>query len=275
MADKSEKPVFNASEPDAIEVVRRAFWGRLKVDTNFRQIENTDSAFSRYVEFARERDQEEFRPLLLQVFWEFVLDGIVCPGTASGQLAFPFFQLTEHGARVLKEPTYVPHDAIDYMVQLGKAIPAADPTVLAYLREALNCYKHRTIVASMMMLGIAAERVFEILCDSLLAALTDPNERTTFQRILARFPMKPKQDWVTAKFQRIQTPRRPAGFPDDTDIVVLAVFNLIRNQRNDLGHPQPSPPVITRDLAYGHLRMFPSYYETVEQLRQFFAVHPV
>ena len=42
------------------------------------------------------------------------------------------------------------------------------------------------------MLGIAAERVFLLLCDSLVAALSNANENAAFSKIRERFPMKPK-----------------------------------------------------------------------------------
>ena len=78
-----------------------------------------------------------------------------------------------------------------------------DSTVLAYLGESLECFSRGTMVASVMMLGIASERVFLLICDSLAESLQDSAERTEFEKVLARNAMKPKLDWVSQKFQKI------------------------------------------------------------------------
>jgi hypothetical protein len=131
------------------------------------------------------------------------------------------------------------------------------------------------MVASTMMLGSAAERVFLLIYDSLLAALKDPAEQAAFQKILDRNPMKPKLDWVSDKLRQIQTPKRPPDLPEDVDIKIPGIFNLSRYQRNDVGHPRPAPPTVTRDDAYGYLRLFPSYYATAEKVREFLANNKV
>jgi hypothetical protein len=185
------------------------------------------------------------------------------------------FHLTDHGKKVVAEPDYQPHNPVEYLRKLGTNIPAPDATVLAYLQESLHCYGRGLVVASTMMLGIAAERVFLLVCDSLLAALNDVAEQAALAKILDRNPTKPKLDWVTEKLRKIQAPKRPADLPEDVDIKIPGIYNLIRYQRNELGHPRELPPTVTRDDAYGYLRLFPSYYVTAEAVRDFLAKNKV
>lgn len=161
------------------------------------------------------------------------------------------------------------------MGQLGKQVANPDATVLAYLKESLDTFERGAVVASAMMLGIAAERVFLLVCDSLRASLANPTEKSDFDKILDKNPVKPKMDWLSDKLRRVQTPKRPAGFPDDADIQLLGIYNLIRCQRNDVGHPRPAPPTVSRDQALGYLRLFPAYYATAEALRDFLAQNKV
>jgi hypothetical protein len=122
------------------------------------------------------------------------------------------------------------------------------------------------------MLGIAAERVFLLLCDVLVAALKDPTERKHFTTLLDRHAIKPKLDWLLAKTESIRATHRE--LPDTLNLTVVTVFDFIRQQRNDLGHPRDTPPSVTREETFVYLRVFPTYYKTADIYRQFLLKHP-
>ena len=69
--------------------------------------------------------------------------------------------------------------------------------------------------------------------------------------------------------------QRPAGFPDNAAIMTIAIYDLIRCQRNDLGHPREIPPDVKRADAFVNLQIFPRYFELAEEVRGFLASHPV
>jgi hypothetical protein len=271
------KPLFDAQRSDASEVVRQVLLRRIRTEPSFNELKLNffGGGFSNHVEFATSRDKDAFPRFVLDTFWSLVVEGMVAPGNENGDPGLPFFHVTEHGRRVFADPDYQPHDPAEYLRQLGQNIVNPDSTVLAYLKESLDCFAHGMIVASTTMLGVAAERVFLLVCESLLANLKNPVEQTAFQKILDRNPMKPKLDLVTDKFRQIQTPKRPPDLPEDVDIKIAGIYNLIRVQRNDLGHPREAPPTVTRDDAYGYLRLFPSYYATAEKVREFLAKNKV
>jgi len=277
MADQRQKPCFDVSKPDAFDVVRQVLLDRIRNERSFNQFSPNifGGGFSERVTFATSNDQKALPRFLLDAFWSLVVEGVIAPGNEQGDPNTALFHVTEHGRRVFAEPDYQPHDPAEYLRQLGQNIPNPDLTVLAYLKESLDCFAHGMIVASTTMLGVAAERVFLLVCESLLADLKDPVEQAAFQKILDRNPMKPKLDWVTDKLRQIQTPKRPPDLPEDVDIKIAGIYNLIRVQRNELGHPRESPPTVTRDDAYGYLRLFPSYYATAEKVREFLAKNKV
>jgi hypothetical protein len=277
MADERQKPRFDASKPNALDVVRGVLLDRIRNERSFNEFKPNDfgGGFLDRMTFATDRDRKALPRFLLDAFWSLVMEGLIAPGSEKGDPNLAFFHVTEHGKRVFTEPDYQPHDPAEYLRQLGVQLSAPDPTVLAYLRESLHCYTRGLMVASTMMLGIAAERVFLLICDSLIAALAVPAEQAAFQKILDRNAMKRKLDWVSDKIRQIQTPKRPPDLPEDVDIKIPGIFNLIRCQRNDIGHPRPSPPTVTRDDAYGYLRLFPSYYATAEKVREFLSQNKV
>jgi len=57
--------------------------------------------------------------------------------------------------------------------------------------------------------------------------------------------------------------------------MVTTVYDLLRFQRNELGHPRETPPSISRPDALVNLQVFPRYYVVAEQVRRFLAAHPV
>ncbi len=277
MADQENDPTmlrFDASKPDVCDVVRRAFLNRLRTERTWSELATATSNAGFVNVVVLEREQDDFKRIVVDTYWTLVVEGVIAPGTGSN-LEPPFFHLTEYGKKTLAQPDFQPHDSSEYLRQLGANVPSPDPSVLAYLKESLDCYSRGTMVASTMMLGIAAERVFLLVCDSLLAALRDSSEQTAFQKRLDANAMKPKLDWLANKFQQIQTPRRPSGWPEDVDIKIPGIYNQIRFHRNELGHPRETPPRVTRDDAYGYLRLFPSYYATAEKARDFLSSNKV
>ena len=183
-----------------------------------------------------------------EIFWRLVVEGIVAPGMDSMNPNLPFFHVTDYGRLVLQSPEPQPYDPAGYLSQLAERVHTLDATVKSYLAESLETFRKGNHVASMVMLGIAAERVFLLLCESLKQALANASEQSAFTRLLDRFAMKPKIDWVHNKVQQIQKSNL-TGFPDNATIMTVAIYDLMRGQRNELGHPREAPPHITREDA--------------------------
>ena len=80
--------------------------------------------------------------------------------------------------------------------------------------------------------------------------------------------MKPKMDWVLRKTEMIKG-SHPRRLPDTLNVTLTAVYNFIRTQRNELGHPQDRPPVVTREEAFVNLRVFPTYYIAADRYISF------
>jgi len=264
---------FDARQPDLWRL-RQVIFQRLREQTDWKHVDSDPTgAFAKYIELDPPRydDKQIFEASVGEVFWQLALEGVITPGlgTSTSNMTFPWFRVTDHGKRVLADREYVPQDLPGYLQLLREHIPNADPTVLAYLTESLETYVRNSLVASTVMLGVAAERVFDLLCESVVSALRDRGERQQFQDLLKRNAMKPKLDWLSRKFEAVRSvrPQRVRGFPENVSITVTAIYDLIRVQRNEFGHPSDTPPRPSRAQAHAHLLVFPTYYERVEALR--------
>ena len=64
-------------------------------------------------------------------------------------------------------------------------------------------------------------------------------------------------------------------FPRMLALMVTAIYDMIRMQRNDVGHPRENPPRLTQGDAHANLLVFPRYYETAEVVRRFLSTRKV
>jgi hypothetical protein len=263
-----EHPEMEIVRTVVLERLRRGGWDQIRG--------YQEAGFDQFVEYVRSDylGREKLVNLHLDVMWELIIQGVIAPGLSAQTPNLPHFHITEYGQKVLAAGDYLPHDPTNYLGRFRTEIGAPDPTVEAYLSESLNCFTRGCFVASVMMLGVASERAFILLCDAFLNALADPTEKSDFDRILNRYQMKPKLDWVSDKIQRMQT-ARPRPLPDNVNILLAAVFDFIRMQRNDVGHPQDTPPTTSREHVFAYLTIFPRYYKILNDIISYLSTNTV
>lgn len=261
---------FDSREKGGLETVRQVVLAKLRWDAGWNQFPVDASVFDPFVECLGPYDQSRMLTLASEVFWELIIAGVIAPGHR-GDLNLPWFHLTDYGRDVVEAERFLPHDPTGYLSDLSADIPTIDPTVLSYLTEGLQCFLRGTPIAATVMLGIAAERVFLLVCDALRAALADDGERRKFVKLMEQNAIKPKLDWVLRKTEQIGS--QHSGLPDTLHITFVTVFDFIRQQRNELGHPRSTPPSVTREEAFVNLRVFPTYYKTAETYRAFLMNH--
>ena len=259
---------FDPANPD-IAAVRRIVLDRLREDPMWRNFASDGAGFAQYVEYPPQNRKPNVLSFHVdEVLWQLVVEGIISPGLDPSNPGLPRFHITHYGEEVLASPDPQPHDPDGYLKHVTAKVINADATVMAYLSESVSAFRRGLSVAAMVMLGIAAERVFLILSESIFNALASPKEKTSLRKVLDRYPMKPKLDWIHAKLVQLQE-KRPSGFPENAVIAVTAIYDLLRIQRNELGHPREVPPSISRQDAFVNLQIFPRYFETAEAIRSF------
>lgn len=267
---------FDPNEEGGLEIARAIVLERLRNDKNWNQFDVTGEGYDRFVEYIGKPHQGMNKLLFLaqDVLWEFMIQGIIAPGMNVSNRNLPWFHVTEYGKKVIATGEFLPHDPTGYLERFHNEITNPDPTVEAYLSESLNCFRTGTFIASVVMLGVASERTFLLLCDSLFNAIANPTEKSKFQKILEYRAIKPKMDWVSDKIQALQK-KSPRALPDNVNTMLILIFDFIRYQRNDLGHPQENPPKVTREDAYVNLRIFPNYFKVVGQVIGYLTSHQV
>jgi hypothetical protein len=200
--------------------------------------------------------------ILNEVIWSLIIQGVLVPGLEDSNPTLPFIRLTEYGQRCVAEDRLLPHDPEGYLREFQKAVPGADATILEYLTESLQCYIHGLHRASAVMLGAASEQAILLLIDSSVDSIADVPARERFKADVDRSAsMFRKYEIFERRFSTVKS-RMPKDLTNKVDSLLRGVFDLIRNSRNDAGHPA-SGAEINRDAIYSHLKLFVPYCQRI------------
>ena len=255
---------FTQDDFDNLELVRQIVLRRLKDDSSWNQFDyqwdprRTDQ----YVTFERPQLLNRFIVLVIEVMWQLIMQGVITPGKDASNPALPWFRVTSYGKMVLEAERFIPHDPAGYLDDVREvAGTTAGQAALTYLEEALRCFTLGCHLASVLLLGVAAEAVFLRLCEVIRGALQNDAERTQFDQLQW---VKPKHRWVVEKYAALPAEVRRAHLPESLDLTLTSLYDLIRRQRNELGHPQEDPPAIDREQAFTYFKLFPTFIQDVE-----------
>ena len=211
--------------------------------------------------------------ILTEVIWSLIIQGILVPGIDDSNPNLPFLRLTEYGRRCVDEDRLLPHDPDGYLREFQTALPDADPTILVYLTESLQCDIHGLHKASAVMLGGASEQAILLLVDSCANSIADMPIRERITSELAKAPSIFRKYEIFEKRFSAAKASIPKDLTSNVDSLLRGVFDLIRSGRNDAGHPA-SGTEINRDAIYSHLKLFTPYCRRIYGLIEWFSSNP-
>ena len=205
-----------------------------------------------------------------EVFWSFIVQGIIMPGLNVSNPNLPFFTLTDYGKTVISSPDPIPYDSDGYMNHLKTMAPNLNPIAIAYVQEGLDCFIRGNYTASTVMLGVGGEALMLDLAQALQEAL--PNAEAIKMKKSIEHD---KISGIYTEFNRHFVPRittLPNSLRDGLQLLLDGVFTIIRTHRNEAGHP--TGILSDRLTTLGLFSMFPFYCKRVSQLIDHLRSHP-
>lgn len=203
-------------------------------------------------------DKETF----LEVFWGLFREGIITLGMNDSNREFPWFRVSAFGQRVLtNQQTYFFHDVSSYEALLSKEVPGIDPTTLLYLKEAMQAFRVGAILASTVMLGVATEHTFLLTLET---ALNNSAHAALFAKADKERSILPKVNAFKAVLDA-QGKQVPQTIREDLDTHFAGILSIIRNFRNQSGHP--TGKIIDREQCYILLQLFIPYCKKLYQIK--------
>jgi len=262
---------FDDSRKNDIGLVREILLRRLREDgSGWTQFGQLDPGFDRFLEFPSVTERWRFDELLRQVIWEFIASGVIAPGNGlhSSGANLPFFSITDFGREVLSAGQAIPHDPDGYLAEIrGAGKTCVDIVAIGYIEEALCCFARGCYTASVLLLGVAAEAVILKACELIVEASADPAVRKVYDNLPDG--VKQRHRWLVERYNALPPKVRRGALPDGLDVTLTSAYDLIRRQRNDLGHPQAIPPAIDRQHAFVFFRVFLTVLKDLEAFTTF------
>ena len=207
-------------------------------------------------------DREKF----LEVFWGLFREGVITLGLNDANREFPFFRVSGLGRRLLDGgQAYFFHDVSTYENLIRTEISDIDEVTLIYLKEAMQAFKAGCILSSTVMLGVATEHTFLLLVEKIDQ---NPTYAATFANINQQRTILQKVN----KFKNILDQQRrslPSEIKEDLDTNFAGILSIIRNFRNQSGHP--TGKVIDREQTYILLQLFIPYCKKMYQLMDYYS----
>ncbi|MEX1231422.1 MAG: hypothetical protein WEB58_14340 [Planctomycetaceae bacterium] len=201
------------------------------------------------------------REIFLEVFWDLFRQGIITLGLNDSNREFPWFHVSSFGRRILEgHDSYFFHDVSTYKKLINDQIPNLDQTTLLYLQEAMQAFKAGCLLSSSVMLGVATEHTFLLLME---AINNNPVHLSTFATVNSERTILRKVN----KFKNILDQQLSAltrEIKEDLDTNFMGILSMIRNFRNESGHP--SGKIIDREQGYVLLQLFIPYCKKMYQL---------
>lgn len=208
--------------------------------------------------------------LFLEVFWGLFREGIITLGLNDSNREFPFFRVSKVGRAIAEggQP-YFFHDVSSYTQVIRGTVPSIHDVTLLYLQEAMQAFQSGCLLSATVMLGVAAEHSFLLMLES--AESVEP-WKTRFQNVSTQRSILPKIN----KFKNILDQHLddlPSEVKEDLDTHFAGILAVVRNFRNESGHP--TGKLMDREQVYVLLHLFITCSKKMYQLRAAFAAGAV
>jgi hypothetical protein len=198
---------------------------------------------------------------ILEAFWDLFRQGAVTLGHGASQPGWPAYRLTRLGQRIAKQSPYRFHDTQSYVALIKSYAPDISPEAISYLEEASAAFYADCLLASSVMLGVAAEAEFLRLID---IAWQSPSYGAKFAPVTKPPFIRQKISKFLATIQPI-VPSLPKDAAEDLEINFNMIQSVLRIARNEAGHPTSATP--QREQVYINLQLFAPFARQLARLR--------
>lgn len=205
------------------------------------------------------------REVFLEVFWDLFRQGIITLGYNDTNNNFPFYRVSENGKRILQgQEPYFFHDISSYEKVIKESIPNIDSVTLLYLKEGMQAFLSGCTLSSTVMIGVSTEHSFLKLLECIES---NPSHSSYYANVFTQKTILQKFTKFISLLEQ-NSKSLPREIKEDLDTNLSGILSMIRNFRNESGHP--SGNLISREQTYILLHLFISCCKKIYQLIEYF-----
>ena len=220
-----------------------------------------------------QQDQRRITELVREAMWECLIKRIIVFGSDNANPAWPFFRVTERGAKVLASESPQPYDPDGFLEHFRQRVSPVDPVIDGYVAEAVNAFNAGCTRSAAVMLGCASEKLLLVLVEAFGDAINDDTEREKYEKKLAKkWTVSHKYGVLREYLDRVNN--LPHEHRETVKVDLQSGFELFRRCRNSAGHPDV-PGDVASDTVFLNLRVFTEYARKTTALVEHLGSNPV
>jgi len=217
----------------------------------------------------RIEDRDKVPETVRQLFWEFLVKGILVFGMDDMNPNWPWYKVTDYGMTITNNQSAQPYDPDGFLREFITINPNADKIVINYLEEAVHSFNAACFKASAVMLGCASEQLILNLHESFENAIKDKTIRDRFIKSYGRTIYTKFASLRNGLETMIDNKQLPKDLQEAVKSDLVSCFELIRRQRNSAGHPE-LPSDIRRETIFLNLTVFSEYVRQLIRIATYF-----
>lgn len=201
-----------------------------------------------------------------EILWDLIIERVLTIGDYQNS-SWPFLSLTEYGEKVMKSNMPVPNDTSEYLKRIRKEIPDLDNVIEIYLSESVRTYNINQLLSATITLGCASEKALLLLIETFRDTFNDLSKQQSFiKKIEGKF-IKTQFDEFNKELQNVRT-NLPYELKENYTNTLFGVFEMIRSNRNQAGHPTGKQ--IDKEALLANLQVFIPYCKFIYKMKKYF-----
>lgn len=202
---------------------------------------------------------------LRQVLWDLIIERILTIGDYHND-SWPWLSVTDYGKTALLSTDPIPNDPSGYLERVKKDIIDLDRIIETYLSESIRTYNINQLLSATITLGCASERALIILIECFADTYNEKTKQSLFiKKIEGKF-IKSQFDVFENHIKPMLT-QFPYELKENYANTLHGVFQMIRNNRNDAGHPTGIK--MDKEALFANLQVFIPYCKYIYRLMEY------
>lgn len=200
-----------------------------------------------------------------RVVWDLIIQQVLTIGDYHND-SWPHLSITEYGQKAINSDLPVPNDPDGYLKRIKTKIPNLDPIIETYLIESINTYNINQLLSATITLGCASERALTILIDSYKNSFKEIADKSMFSKKIEGKFIKTQFEEFNKSLEGIII-TLPYELKERHKNTLNGVFEMIRQNRNDAGHPTGKQ--VDKDTLFANLQVFIPYCTHIYDLKTY------